>query len=62
MTKRFTIPFLICIVLLILSEYFLLNEVYSNKRLPILLFCSLGLVVSITLFWFFYKQYRKALK
>jgi hypothetical protein len=62
MTKRFTIPFLICIILLIVSEYFLLNEVYSNKRLPILVFCSFGLISSIALFWFFYRQYRKALK
>jgi hypothetical protein len=62
MTKRFTIPFLICIILLIVSEYFLLQEVYSNKRLPILAFSTLGLILSIGLFWFLYKQFRKALK
>jgi hypothetical protein len=62
MTKRYTIPFLICIIVLILSEYFLLQEVYSNKRLPILALCSMSLVASIGLFWFFYKQFRKALK
>jgi hypothetical protein len=62
MTKRYTIPFLICIIVLILSEYFLLQEAFSNKRLPILAFCTFGLVSSITVFWFFYKQFRKALK
>ncbi|MDB5253657.1 MAG: hypothetical protein JWP27_2826 [Flaviaesturariibacter sp.] len=62
MAKRFTIPFVACISALIVSEYFLLEEAFSNKRFSILLASASGLILSIICFWMFYKKYRKVLK
>jgi hypothetical protein len=62
MTKKFFIAFLICILCFIVSEYYLLQEVYTSKRSSILLFSSLGILGSLAFFWFFYKKYRKVAK
>ena len=62
MAKRFTIPFFACISALIVSEYFLLDEAFTNKRPTIMLFSATGLILSIFCFWVFYKKYRKVLK
>jgi hypothetical protein len=62
MTKKFFIAFLFCILCFIVSEYYLLQEVYSNKRSSILIFSSLGIVGSLIFFWFFYKKFRKVAK
>ena len=62
MFKRYVIPFFCCIILLIGSEYFLLQEVYAEKRLFVLLLCSLGMIASIVAFLFFWKAYRRFTK
>lgn len=62
MLRRYLIPFLACITLMIGSEYFLLQEVYSEKRFPVLLLCSLGVVASVVAFLFFWKSYRRLTK
>jgi hypothetical protein len=59
MTKKFFIAASICITVLILSEYLLLREVYSQKRLYVILLYALALIGSISFFWGFYKKYRK---
>jgi hypothetical protein len=51
-----------CVSLLVVSEYFLLEEAFTNQRVTILLICATGLILSIVGFWIFYKKYRKALK
>lgn len=62
MLKKYLIPFLCCITLLIGSEYFLLQEAYAGKRVPVLLLCSLGMVASVIAFLFFWKSYRRLTK
>lgn len=62
MLRRYLIPFLGCIILMIGSEYFLLLEVYSEKRVPVLLLCSLGVVASVLAFLFFWRSYRRLTK
>lgn len=62
MLRRYLIPFLACITLMIGSEYFLLQEVYSEKRVPVLLLCSLGVVASVIAFLFFWRSYRRLTK
>lgn len=62
MIKGFTIPFVLCVGILIGSEYFLLEEVLSEKRLAIVIPSAVALISSIAVFWLFYKKYRKATK
>lgn len=62
MLRRYLIPFLACITLMIGSEYFLLQEVYSEKRIPVLLLCSLGVVASVLAFLFIWRSYRRLTK
>lgn len=62
MLKRYLIPFSCCIILLIGSEYFLLQEVYAGKRLFILLLCALGMVISILSFLYIWRAYRRFTK
>jgi len=61
MNKRYLIPFLLCISVLILSEYFLLTEVYSQKRrILVLVVSTVSLFASILIFWFYYRRFREA--
>jgi hypothetical protein len=62
MLKKYLIPFLCSITLLIGSEYFLLQEVYAGRRPGVLLLCSLGMIASIIAFLFFWKSYRRLTK
>ena len=62
MLKRYLIPFLCCITLLIGSEYFLLQEFYGGKRTFVIVLCSLGMISSIIAFLFFWKAYRRLTK
>jgi hypothetical protein len=62
MLKRYLIPFLCCIALLIGSEYFLLQELYAGKRLFVLLLCSFGMVASVAAFLYFWRVYRRFTK
>lgn len=62
MLRRYLIPFLACITLMISSEYFLLQEVYTEKRIPVVVLCSLGVIASIVAFLFFWKSYRRLTK
>ncbi|TCJ13341.1 hypothetical protein EPD60_13195 [Flaviaesturariibacter flavus] len=60
MKLRYLIPFLTCILLLIASEYFLLSEVWSGRRLPVILGSSAILLGSIVYFWRSYRRFRQA--
>lgn len=60
MKARYLIPFLACIFVLILSEYFLLAEMYRDRRLSVILGASFALVGSIVLFWREYRRFRDA--
>jgi hypothetical protein len=60
MKNRYLIPFMGCILALIVSEYFLLSEMYRDRRPPVIAGTSLVLLGSIISFWFFYRKFRKA--
>jgi hypothetical protein len=60
MIRKFSIPFLLCILLLVFSEYYFLHEVTGQRRGGILFLTISGLVSSILLFSFLFKKYRKA--
>lgn len=59
MANKFTIAFLFCILGFIASEYFLLQEMFSDKRLPIIAGTIVGIVCSIVLFLVLYKKLLK---
>ena len=59
MSKKFIIAFLFCILAFIVSEYFLLQEIYADKRLPILVMTITGIIASLIIFLILYKKYRK---
>lgn len=60
MKIRFLIPFLACILLLIASEYFLLSEVWNERRPTVILGSALVLLGSIVYFWRAYRRFRRA--
>jgi hypothetical protein len=60
MKLRFLIPFLVCVLLLIASEYFLLTEVWSERRLPVMIAATAVLLGSIVYFWRCYRRFRQA--
>lgn len=60
MIKRITIGFLLSILILVVSEYILLKEVYSNKQPFIILFSVMGIILGSAFFIFFFNKYRKA--
>lgn len=62
MTGKYIIPFIAFICLLIISEYFLLQEIYSRQRAGIIAISIAGLLASVILFSLFYKKYRKSIK
>lgn len=62
MLRKYLIPFLGCIALLIGSEYFLLQEAYAEKRTTVLLLCALGMIASVVAFLYFWKSYRRLSK
>jgi hypothetical protein len=59
MTKKFTIAVILCIIGLIISEYVLLTELFSQKRLPVIAISALALSLSIIFFLRTYKKYGK---
>ena len=62
MSRKFFFLFLICILCFIVSEYYLLQELYNFKR-PSILWASIsGIGFSLFCFWFFYKKFRKIAK
>ena len=58
MTKKLTIFFLFSVVLMIISEYTLLQEAYNHQRLLYLLLSGLGLVIGASAVFFSYKKYQ----
>jgi hypothetical protein len=60
MTKKYFISFIIFTGLLILSEYYLLQEIYDRQRISIILISCTGVAVSIIFFGLFFKKYRRA--
>ncbi len=62
MAKKFIISFFLCISILILSEYFFLQEMYGEKRALIILLTAIGVIASVLSFWFFFKQYSRTIK
>jgi hypothetical protein len=61
MTKKFTITVITCIIVLITSEYVLLTELFSQKRLPVIAISALTLSLSIIFFLRTYKKYGKTI-
>jgi hypothetical protein len=59
MPKQINIGFLLSMVLLIVSEYFFLQEIYANKRALVILPSALGILTAAVLFVFYYKKFRK---
>ena len=60
MKLRYLIPFIVCVLLLIASEYFLLSEVWNERRLPVILGSAVVLLGSIVYFWRAYRRFRQA--
>jgi hypothetical protein len=60
MINKFAIPFSFCIALLIVSEYFLLKELYAHQRISIVFLCSVGLLTGIVFFWLAFKKYSNS--
>ncbi|GAA4319344.1 hypothetical protein [Flaviaesturariibacter amylovorans] len=60
MTTRFLIGFLSCIAGLIGSEYFLLNELFSGKRPPVLAVAAGALLGSVLFLGYCYRKFRKS--
>jgi membrane-bound ClpP family serine protease len=61
MTKKFTIAVILCILVMIVSEYVLLTELFSQKRLPIVALSAIALLLSIIFFLRIYKNYKKSM-
>jgi hypothetical protein len=61
MTTKFTIAVILSIIVLIISEYVLLTELFAQKRLPIVAISALALTLSIIFFLRTYKKYRKSM-
>jgi len=59
MPKQVNIGFLFSLLLLIVSEYFFLQEIYMHKRFIVVLPSAAGIIISAVLFVFYYKKYRK---
>ncbi len=62
MAKKFIISFFLCISILILSEYFFLQEMYGEQRAVIILLTAIGVIASVLSFWFFFKKYSRTIK
>ena len=59
MKKKYVIIFVICLILLALSEYIFLVELNSQKRLDILVFTTLIAVVSLITIFISYRRISK---
>ncbi|ANE50998.1 hypothetical protein [Flavisolibacter tropicus] len=59
MANKFTIAFLFCILGFIASEYFLLQELFADKRLPIIAGTIVGIIGSVILFLLLYRKLLK---
>jgi hypothetical protein len=62
MTKKFTILFVLCLLLLIASEYFLLLEIYSARRPELIIACAIGLSISLIAFFISFRKYSQIAK
>jgi hypothetical protein len=62
MTLKLTIGFLLSTLLLVVFEYVLLLELYSDRRLFIILMCLIGMSAASFSFFFFFTRYHKSLK
>jgi hypothetical protein len=47
MRRKFTWPFLLALLILILSEYFFLEEIFGRSNIAILLLTGIGITISI---------------
>jgi hypothetical protein len=47
MRRKFTWPFLLALLILILSEYFFLEEIFGRSNIAILLLTGIGIASSI---------------
>ncbi len=62
MTKKQTILFFASILLLIVSEYYLLHELYNNQRISVILTCITGLTAGAAMVIKIFKRYRSHIK
>jgi heme/copper-type cytochrome/quinol oxidase subunit 4 len=62
MTKKYTIGFLLCTLLLVVFEYVFLQEVFSGKRTLVLLVSLLGVLLASLFSFLFFTKYRKSVK
>lgn len=62
MIIKFTIGFLATTLLLVVSEYVLLHEMFAAKRTAIIVAGLVGIAVASFFFSYFFSRYHKALK
>jgi hypothetical protein len=54
--------FVLCLILLIVSEYFLLLEIYSARRPELIIVCVTGLSISLIAFFISFRKYSQIAK
>lgn len=62
MAKKTIIKFLLSTILLMVSEYFLLQELFSYRRISVIMGSATGFIIAALFFIFFFSKYRKASK
>ncbi|HUQ97691.1 MAG TPA: hypothetical protein VM010_08495 [Chitinophagaceae bacterium] len=62
MLKKYTIPFTLATLLLVVFETIFLQELFSGKRTLILVVSLLAVLLASLFFALFYSKYRKAIK
>lgn len=62
MTLKLTIGFLLSTLLLVVFEYVFLQELYSDKRVHVIVISLFGVVLASFFFFFFFTRYHKSLK
>jgi heme/copper-type cytochrome/quinol oxidase subunit 4 len=62
MTLKLIIGFLLSTLLLVVSEYILLEELFSGKRTAVLAASLTGIVGAALCFIYFFNRYHNALK
>jgi len=62
MTQKQTILFFFSIIVLIVSEYFLLRELYNDQRLTVIMVCLMGTVTGLFPVIKLFKKFRSGAK
>jgi hypothetical protein len=62
MIIKFTIGFLFTTLLLVVSEYMLLHEMFAAKRTLVIALTLMGIAIAAFFFFYFFVRYHKMIK